>query len=181
VEATIALLIEGGVSAASIDAIAHRSGCAKTTIYRRWSSRDALLLDAFRSALGLPASVRQPEAATLRSVVHGAIANVRWLAADRVFQVVFPTIAHELLEQSPLGAKLRSEVFQPIRQRSKELLRQDGVRQAMRQAAHPDLLFDAINGAVLYRTLIGEPVDDATVDGLTDLLLKGAAAADADD
>lgn len=44
----LALFIEGGVSAVTMDAVAARSGVAKTTIYRHWDSRSALLLDVFR-------------------------------------------------------------------------------------------------------------------------------------
>src|SRR4051794_29997718 len=39
------LLVEGGPSAVTIDAIVARSGVAKSTIYRHWGSRDDVLLD----------------------------------------------------------------------------------------------------------------------------------------
>jgi AcrR family transcriptional regulator len=44
--ATFELLSETGLAGVSVDAVAARSGVAKTTIYRHWSSRAALLLDA---------------------------------------------------------------------------------------------------------------------------------------
>jgi AcrR family transcriptional regulator len=44
--ATYQLLSEKGLSGASVDEVSLRSGVAKTTIYRHWSSRWALLLDA---------------------------------------------------------------------------------------------------------------------------------------
>src|SRR6185295_7437982 len=40
-----ALVERGGYSAATIEAIAARSGVAKTTIYRWWPSRPALVVD----------------------------------------------------------------------------------------------------------------------------------------
>lgn len=40
------LLAESGMNGATVDAVAARSGVAKTTIYRHWPDRDALLLDA---------------------------------------------------------------------------------------------------------------------------------------
>ena len=43
---TYELLSEEGLAGVSVDAIARRSGVAKTTIYRHWPSREALLLDA---------------------------------------------------------------------------------------------------------------------------------------
>jgi len=43
---TYELLSEAGLAGVSVDAVARRSGVAKTTIYRHWPSREALLLDA---------------------------------------------------------------------------------------------------------------------------------------
>src|SRR5215472_5222689 len=43
---TYKLLSEEGLAGVTVDAVARRSGVAKTTIYRHWPSREALLLDA---------------------------------------------------------------------------------------------------------------------------------------
>jgi AcrR family transcriptional regulator len=45
-QATFELLMESGLSGVSVDEIARRSGVAKTTIYRHWPTRTAVLLDA---------------------------------------------------------------------------------------------------------------------------------------
>jgi len=45
ISAATELLVEGGPSAVTIDAIVARSGVAKSTIYRHWGSRDDVLLD----------------------------------------------------------------------------------------------------------------------------------------
>ena len=53
--AALELFIEHGVTGASIEKIARRAGVGKTSIYRRWSSRDRLLaqaIEAFRNATG---------------------------------------------------------------------------------------------------------------------------------
>jgi AcrR family transcriptional regulator len=47
-EAALALFLERGVPAVTIDAVSARSGVAKTTIYRRWANRDDVLVDVFR-------------------------------------------------------------------------------------------------------------------------------------
>ena len=43
---TYELLAQEGLAGVTVDAVARRSGVAKTTIYRHWPSREALLLDA---------------------------------------------------------------------------------------------------------------------------------------
>ena len=46
-EACAELISEKGFAGVSIEAVANRSGAAKTTIYRHWPSREALLIEAF--------------------------------------------------------------------------------------------------------------------------------------
>ena len=48
--ATVDLLGELGHAGTTVEAIAERSGVAKTTIYRHWPSRAPLLIDAFHSS-----------------------------------------------------------------------------------------------------------------------------------
>src|SRR5450759_3563268 len=43
---TFELLGESGVGGFTVDEVARRSGVAKTTIYRHWPSREALVIDA---------------------------------------------------------------------------------------------------------------------------------------
>ena len=53
------LLTEAGLSGVSFDEVSRRSGVAKTTLYRHWPSRSALLFDAvmqFAPRLQTPAT-----------------------------------------------------------------------------------------------------------------------------
>ncbi len=45
-KATLELMAEDGIQRASIEAIAARAGVGKTTIYRRWSSKEDLVVEA---------------------------------------------------------------------------------------------------------------------------------------
>ena len=49
-DAALDLLIERGASGASIEAIARRAGVAKLTVYRRWRSKEDLLMAALEHA-----------------------------------------------------------------------------------------------------------------------------------
>lgn len=53
-DATVALLSDHGWSGTTIEAVAERSGVAKTTIYRHWPHRTRLILEAFESTLDDP-------------------------------------------------------------------------------------------------------------------------------
>lgn len=61
--ATLDLLVQRGITATTLEAVAQRSGVAKTTIYRHWDDQPALVLDAIASTLHQPAD---PDTGTLR-------------------------------------------------------------------------------------------------------------------
>lgn len=77
------LLVEQGHRAVTVDAVAERSGVAKSTLYRHWESRVALLIDVVRS--NAP-EVTPPDPSlnfddSLRALVHGfasALADEEW-------------------------------------------------------------------------------------------------------
>jgi AcrR family transcriptional regulator len=45
-DATVAELVEHGYAALSVEGVAARAGVNKTTVYRRWGSKDSLIVDA---------------------------------------------------------------------------------------------------------------------------------------
>src|SRR5919199_1358742 len=57
-DATRELLVEGGVQRLTVEGVAARAGVAKTTIYRRWRSRDelafAVLIDMVEKFVAVP-------------------------------------------------------------------------------------------------------------------------------
>ena len=56
-DAATELLIEAGPRAVTVDAVAERSGVAKSTLYRHWDSRTALLIDVVSSNVPEPAAL----------------------------------------------------------------------------------------------------------------------------
>lgn len=82
------LLAEGGYAAFNVDTIVERTGIAKTTIYRRWPSKGALVA----AAIDTPTTATETtailqETATLLAMLHGpdvdAIDVIRAIIAPR--------------------------------------------------------------------------------------------------
>jgi AcrR family transcriptional regulator len=68
-DAALDLLIERGAAGASIEAIARRAGVAKLTVYRRWQSKEDLLVAALEHARS-PDADRSPVARSLDELVE---------------------------------------------------------------------------------------------------------------
>lgn len=78
------LLVESGPRAVTVDAVAERSGVAKSTLYRHWASRDALLVDVMRSHIPEtpPTDLSAGFEAALRSqlrIAVGVFSDAEWL------------------------------------------------------------------------------------------------------
>jgi AcrR family transcriptional regulator len=79
------LLVEAGPRAVTVDAVSERSGVAKSTLYRHWESRTALLIDVMScnvpvvappdAALGFREALR-----TLVRSVASTLATAEWAA-----------------------------------------------------------------------------------------------------
>jgi len=176
--ATIELLTESGVGGTTTSAIVARSGCSKATLYRRWPSRDVLILDAMRTAAGgNPSDIREAVALEqeVGSTLHGAARRGAKIFDTKIFRAVFPTIAKELMNGGAIGQQFRADVFSPIRAGARTRLRGAVERGEIDADVDGDLVFDLIYGALLYRTLIGEPIDDGVADSVAELVLTGAA------
>jgi AcrR family transcriptional regulator len=94
-EATLALFAEVGLQGLSIEAIAERAGVGKTTIYRRWPSKEDVIkdaLDLFRS--GNPV----PDTGNIRN-------DLLYIARE----------ARELFNRNPLMGKLTIKLIAEIK------------------------------------------------------------------
>jgi AcrR family transcriptional regulator len=90
IQAAVDIFLEQGVAALTVEAVAARSGVAKTTIYRRWANRDELLLEVFgQFSLGLALPPYElPPQERVRQVVRGmaaALATPAWRRAMPAF------------------------------------------------------------------------------------------------
>lgn len=178
VQATIDLLTDVGIDGTTTNAIVERSGCSKATIYRRWPTRDALILDAFRIAVqGQPADIDLVVKLEreLGSTVHAAARRGAGAFDSQIARAVFPTIVRELLAGSPIGKQFRTDVFVPIRTAAKARMLEAMERGEIEPTVDRDLVFDLIYGGLMYRVLVGETVDDAAAQAVADLVMNGAA------
>ena len=170
-EATRELVAEGGYSAATIEAIAARSGVAKTSIYRRWPNRATivveLLLRIATERVPIPTG-RDPKRA-LRTEMKG-VAEV----ADEVPGQLLRALVGEAQRDPEVAAALIDGVFQPRSEASSRAVRRAQSEGAMREDVAPLLAVDLLFGPIFYRMLIRhQPLNDAYVGQVFKYLLEG--------
>lgn len=168
--AAIELIGEGGIDACALDEVARRAGVGKATIYRRWASKDALVVDAFRHAPAL--DVPTADHGTLEADVR---AHLRALVAaldtplSRATRQLMP-----LLSTRPeLGEVYRTAIGGSWDDAMEAIVHRAEERGDVAAGAFPVLVLRAASSMVTQRWLMHlGPVDDALVDDLVQALVR---------
>ena len=165
-DATLSLLTEVGYEQLSMEAVAARSGVAKTTIYRRYRDKAALVAGAVEHRA--PASPPQPGGKDLR---EDLLSLVGWLARSIAEQEI--GLLGALFAGMRNDARLAEEMRQILRR--DETAMTDGViRQAAEQLAPgAAALFAEVAPAVIVHRIVvaGQPCDAAFLAHLVDDIL----------
>lgn len=155
IDATIALLAERGVSDTSVEAIAERSGVAKTTIYRHWPARTDLLVDAVKAVVRPPPD---PDTGDVRRDLTILVEGLARALRDTTWTSVLPSLV-DAAERDPDLEELHRR-FAALRHRTVRAVIVRGIeRGELREDCDPNELMALLGGPLFYRRLIShEPV-----------------------
>jgi AcrR family transcriptional regulator len=165
-DATLSLLTEVGYEQLSMEAVAGRSGAAKTTIYRRYPDKATLVAAAVERRA--PAKPPQPDGKSLRADVHSLTA---WLARSISEQDV--GLLGALFTGMRHDAQLARAMRRILRRDETTMTDALGHPAAERLAPGAATLFAEVAPAlIVYRiVVVGEPCDAAFVAHLVDDIL----------
>lgn len=96
------ILVESGPRAVTVDAVAERSGVAKSTIYRHWDSRSELLVDVIRAHVPV---VNAPTAESFEAALRDTMRELVHTMSDPDWGSILPAIV-SLKRSMPDVAKL---------------------------------------------------------------------------
>jgi AcrR family transcriptional regulator len=167
--ATRELLTEVGVAGLSMDVLAQRAGVGKATIYRRWDSKESLILDALRMTT---TPIPVPDEGSLREDLFAYM--------DAVIECFSPgrgsDVLPHLIEASCYDEHLRTSLddYTLGRQATIRLLLRRGIEHGELPAdADIDLLVDVILAPFFYHHLLtGASVDREFIHRLVEFALR---------
>lgn len=156
-DATREMLAEGGVAVLAVEGVAARAGVAKTTIYRRYRSRDdlalAVLIDMVRGVAAVPDL--HDTKAELTHFVRATINVLRKTLMGRVMQ----GLVSELAADPQLAAAFRTRVVALRVSEVNRIIDRGLQRGEVRTDVNVDLVHDMLFGPVYYRLLLsGAPL-----------------------
>ncbi|WP_084170847.1 TetR/AcrR family transcriptional regulator [Corynebacterium freiburgense] len=151
-QTTLKLLQEHGYSGLRIDEIAHQSGIAKTTIYRRWPTLAHLAVAALDEALGSrEVSIRGDLVTDIDHVIN-TFADL--FSGDNATLVAIGLDIHRH-NDAQLKRIYRESIVNPIRNQIISTIQSASISDAQAED-----LTDALIGGLLYRSaILGEAMD----------------------
>ena len=149
-EATIALLVEDGYQATSIQAIARRAGVSAPSIYRRWSSKAELIEEAvFPTGQLVEPGLTGDIGSDLETYCRGIVERL----ADPAVRAAIPGLLTEYQTHPELFQRLVRRSLAPMRQVFAQFVEDTG----RQPAADPAALFDVMIGALFVRAISTGP------------------------
>ena len=172
VDATLEILNSDGLGGLSIEGVASRAGVSKATIYRRWDSKEDLLVDAIAT---LVHEVEVPDSGDIRGDLTTAMAGMTRFVTDTRAGEVFPWLVGEIASESEIGLRYAVSVIGPRRSMIADLIAHAVERGDLRDDLDIDLAVDMLTGPVLIRRMLGRLADspDAWAGRLVTQLLEG--------
>ena len=169
--ATLEMLGEGGAGNLSIDGVAARAGVGKATIYRRWSSKEALLLEALSTDTNAIAS---PDSGTLRGDLELYFDDL----VERLRQNQNSDVLPHLIEAACYDAEVRNSLDEYLSSRQqplRQLLQRAQERGEIAARIDLSVVVDVLVGPVIYRRLMTrDRIDGVFVRKLLDIVLTPA-------
>jgi AcrR family transcriptional regulator len=171
-EATLDLVGETVLAGLTVDAVAARAGVSKATIYRRWDSKEALVLAAWHEC---GAQLPAPDTGSLRGDLEQLCGAIRDGIGTGVMKHVFPQMLAAARINKELGEDF-DRFLHDRRRPMREVLRRARERGELAPDADLELIHDLLVGPITYRVLVkGSRPDAAMIDSLIELVVRATA------
>ncbi|GAA2319353.1 TetR/AcrR family transcriptional regulator [Glycomyces scopariae] len=152
---------ELGYAGATMDRIAAAAGTAKTTLYRRWPSKGALIIDCLLDAFSPMPELTEDRPASLAGAIRWLAGKIGEPGVGAAFAGVFSDAVNDPALRELLSTRFQAPYL--------ELL-----RDYLGESEQRILLFiDVITGTLLHRMgMTGRPMEDEDVELLIDMVLR---------
>ena len=171
-DAATAVLHRSGYGGLTFEAVAREAGTTKPAIYRRWPSRQRLVLAALGRRLG---PTRAPDTGCTLCDLDESL---------KLFVAAFRRIAPEVLGplfadcagDRELRATFMTTLFEPPRAAVRQTLERALQRGDLRDGLDVELILDLLGSLIHYRALFAHaPTSDAEIERTVEALLQGIA------
>ena len=175
-DATLQLLArDGDVGALTVEAVAARSGVAKTTIYRRWRDKWELALDAVMIDM-LPRLDEPVDVGDTRKELLTFINSVVKMLGTPPYGQAMQALVSQIATDPDLARVYREQVVQVRHAQLVPVIQRGITRGDLRPDTDVRLIHELLVGPIFYRLLFsGAPLDRNLGRRIVDTILAGFA------
>jgi AcrR family transcriptional regulator len=167
------LLLEHGLDAVSMDAVAQHAGVSKATIYRWWPTKEALALDALYAEWAEHTQT-EIDTGSLRGDLLALLRPWTRHLRTRNYARVLGTFITKVHSDPDFATEYLTRLLTPRREVALAIFERARKRGELRPGVRIDVAQDVIWGAVYHRLLHGHArLSDRFVTDLVDLALAG--------
>ncbi len=169
-EATLDELHENGYDRMTMDNVASRAKASKATLYRRWSNKSALVIDALLASKTRPAA----DTGALRSDLLQTFCGMGGLNDDRI-RGIFTGVLTAIGRDDQLAQAYRERFIGPKKAASRAIFERACGRNEIRSDLDLDLIASALPAIVLHQSVVmGEDPTDGMVERVIDQIVLPA-------
>ena len=175
--ATLEVLVDVGYDRLTMDAVAARAKASKATLYRRWSTKLRLVMDALHTTKEPPTQI---DTGSLRGDLQQLFCGMGGVV-DPQAVAVFGSVITAVARDREFAETYRREFIGPRLEVSKQLWQRALQRGELREDLDLSLFEPALAGIVLHRVLVmGEqPSEDLVTRVIDQIVLPAATRAGA--
>ena len=175
-DATLQLLArDGDVGSLTVEAVAARSGVAKTTIYRRWRDKWELALDAVMIDM-LPRLDEPVDVGDTRKELLTVINSVVKMLATPPYGQAMQALVSQIATDPDLARVYREQVVEPRHAELTPVIKRGIARGDLRPDTDVRLIHELLVGPIFYRLLFsGAALDRNLGRRIVDAILAGFA------
>lgn len=166
------LLEEVGYANLTIQAIADRARVSNKTIYRWWSNKAAVVMEAF--AVATADIVTIPDTGSLQADLLAFIQAAFVAHQTLKFGATMASLVAAIQTDPTLATAFREQFITQRRDAVREILEQAIKRGELLAPPDVEVVIDSVYGPIFYRLLIGHaPLDNQFAEALVNQLLIG--------
>lgn len=173
-QAALELLIEEGYNGMSLEGVAERAGVGKTTIYRRWKSKEELVMDVIRS---IHAEVPVIDTGNFREDILTMLRGATLVSSPLLRGLLVKTLG-EISAHPEILQVFNERLVAPRFERLFQMIERAKARGEIRSDLDNKLIVSLLAGPYFFYVLFGDlapgpPLSAETAEQLGDAVLRG--------
>jgi AcrR family transcriptional regulator len=174
IDATLAELAERGYSGVSLDGVAARADVHKTTVYRRWRTKETLVLDVMLEQAAQTVAV--PDTGSLRGDLLELAHRSAAIQSSPAGEAVVRAVAGEAAGNPDIAAASRRFWAERL-ELDRMILRRARERGEIAPETASRPVIEALLGPLYFRLLVtGQSLDDAYIESVVDVVYTACNA-----